>query len=682
VYHGDPLGDGVDHSGTSFQPAGAAWTSPSLDGQLYGEPLEATGRVFAATENDTVYALAADTGQVLWSTHLGTAVPSADLPCGNISPRVGITSTPVIDPARSEIFVVADEMVGGTATHVLVGLDLYSGQLELTQDVDPAGSDHTALLQRAALTLDDGQVVFGYGGNAGDCADYHGWVVAVPEVGGPLRTFEVDAAAGESQGAVWMGGAAAVVDGSGDLWLSTGNGSNASAGEPYDDSDGTLDLTPALAVRQFFAPTTWYQDNAQDLDLAAPPALLSDGLAVQVGKSRTLYLLDRSHLGGVGGQLATATRPAACDNLDGGVAFQGTTVYVGCLSGVVQLEAQAQPAALGVGWTGAGGGPPIVAGGLVWSIGGGDLDALDPASGATVQQFPLGAEANDFPTPSVGDGLLLAPSATAVHAFAGPAGLPGPPAPPPTTTPGYWLVRSQGQVSALGGAPDDGSAPGPLSAPVVALAASPGALGYRLAGADGGVFCFGGAPYEGSMGGRPLNQPVVGMAATPDGRGYWLVARDGGIFSFGDAPYEGSMGGRPLNQPIVGMAATPDGRGYLLVARDGGVFAFGDARYAGSMGGTPLRAPVVGLALDPATGGYWLAGADGGVFSFDAPFEGSAGALALGAPVVAVASTPDGGGYRLAGADGGVFCFGDAAYRGGAAAGPPGDPVVALATFP
>ena len=57
---------GVDASGASFSPASAAWTSPMLDGQLYGQPLVATGRVYAATENDTVYALAADTGAVLW----------------------------------------------------------------------------------------------------------------------------------------------------------------------------------------------------------------------------------------------------------------------------------------------------------------------------------------------------------------------------------------------------------------------------------------------------------------------------------------------------------------------------------------------------------------------------------------------------------------------------------------
>ena len=184
-----PPGSGNDTSGTDLDPAGPAWTSPTLDGQLYGEPLEATGRVFVATEADTVYALAADSGAVLWSTTIGTPVPSGDLPCGNISPTVGITSTPVVDPALGEIFVVGDELVDG-APHQLLGLEIYTGAVLLRQVVDPPGAYTPAILQRASLTLDQGRVVFGYGGNDGDCTNYHGWVVSVPESGGtpgPLR---------------------------------------------------------------------------------------------------------------------------------------------------------------------------------------------------------------------------------------------------------------------------------------------------------------------------------------------------------------------------------------------------------------------------------------------------------------------------------------------------------------
>ncbi|MFZ0379118.1 MAG: PQQ-binding-like beta-propeller repeat protein [Solirubrobacteraceae bacterium] len=91
TYHGTAEATGVDAAHTRLLPSRRAWTSSVLDGQLYGEPLVADGRVVAATENDTVYVMAARTGRILWSRHLGEPVPSGDLPCGDISPLVGIT---------------------------------------------------------------------------------------------------------------------------------------------------------------------------------------------------------------------------------------------------------------------------------------------------------------------------------------------------------------------------------------------------------------------------------------------------------------------------------------------------------------------------------------------------------------------------------------------------------------
>ncbi len=64
VYHGNPQGTGVAPSASSVILSSRAWTSPTLDGQLYGEPLVSDGRVFVASENDTVYALSAATGRV------------------------------------------------------------------------------------------------------------------------------------------------------------------------------------------------------------------------------------------------------------------------------------------------------------------------------------------------------------------------------------------------------------------------------------------------------------------------------------------------------------------------------------------------------------------------------------------------------------------------------------------
>lgn len=421
VYHHDAGGSGNAGPGIDLSSLTTAWTSPVLDGQLYGEPLVLGSAVFVATENDSVYKLSASNGTVLWHRQLATPVPSGDLPCGNISPTVGITSTPVIDPTRDEIFVVADEDVAGTPRHELFGLNTGTGATELSQDVDPPGAFTPAMLNRASLTLDKGNVVFGYGGNYGDCSHYHGWVVSVPETGGPMATFEADAAPGENQGAVWMGGAAPVIATSGDVWVETGNGSVTSPSGPYDDGEGVLDLTPSLTLRQYFAPGNWYQLNADDEDLSTAPAVLPDGYVVAAGKSRAVYLLDQTHLGGIGGQVGELT--GVCGNdIDGGTAYSGNVVYLPCESGVMAVRVDPTTRSVSELWqtpTGAGG-PPILAGGMVWTISGTSLYGLNPANGEALRQLAINGNATDFPTPSYGDGLLLAPSGDQVAAFAGP----------------------------------------------------------------------------------------------------------------------------------------------------------------------------------------------------------------------------------------------------------------------
>jgi outer membrane protein assembly factor BamB len=476
VYHSDPAGTGVATSLTAVNTGTRAWTSPTLDGDIYGEPLVYAGRVYVATENDTVYALSSATGAIVWSDHLGTPVPSSSLPCGNIAPTVGITGTPVIDRQRGEIFVVADEMVNGGPAHLLAGLATASGRTEITQDVDPPGADPAALLQRTGLTLDNGRVVFGMGGNYGDCGSYRGRVEAVPETGGRATIYTVDAGADESRGAVWMGGAAPVVDGGGHVWVSVGNGSVTSSSHAYDHSDSVIELSATMRFLQFFAPSNWASENASDLDMSTAPALLPDGQVIAAGKDGTVYLLSSAHLGGIGHQEAALS--SACSNdIDGGSAVAGSTVYLPCLSGIIAVREATSPPGLRLLWSsGKGGGPPIIAAGLIWTIGqDGVLYGLDPATGMAAQQASIGVPANHFPTPSVGDDLLLAPSARNVVAFGpgsggtapastapGPAASVGPPGSQPTSSGGGGL------------------APGALAGIVVGALAAAGGAGWLL----------------------------------------------------------------------------------------------------------------------------------------------------------------------------------------------------------
>jgi len=680
------LRTGVDSSGDTFTNPTAAWTSPALDGSLYGQPLIYSNRVFAATENDSVYALAADTGAVLWSTHVATAFNPATVLhlCGDITPTVGITGTPVIDAARSEIFVVATEQVPGGASHHLIGLNLYTGAIDLDEDIDPAAVVAPAYeLQRVSLGLTAGRVIIGMGGNSGDCGTYHGLVISAPEDGSAPSTFTVADLPSDNQGAVWMGGAAPVIDAQGNVWVATGN---AATGTTPDDSDSVLKLSPTMSLLDRFTPSTWKSDNDTDQDLASTaPVLLPNGLVFQVGKLRTAYVLQQSHLGGTGGQLSESADFCGNDP-DGGAAQSNGTVYVPCSDGLraVTPTSSAAPVASWTTTTGAHS-SPIVTGAYVWSIGGSTLYELNASNGSLYKSFAIGNVTTHFPSPAAADDLVVAPSSNLLHAFAGDTGLPGPPTPAPSE-PGYWLVASDGGIFSFGSATFYGSTGNlVLNRPIVGMAATPDRRGYWLVASDGGVFAYGDAGFYGSTGAIHLNQPVVGIAPTVDGRGYWLVASDGGVFAFGDAAYEGSMGGTHLNQPVVGIAAGADDAGYRLVAADGGIFAFGSAPFSGSAGNIPLAKPIVGMATTPGTGGkaYWLVASDGGIFNYGgAGFDGSTGAESLGSPVVGIASTADGLGYWLASADGGVYSFGDAVFSGALAGLPLNKPVVGIATGP
>jgi polyvinyl alcohol dehydrogenase (cytochrome) len=143
-------------------------------------------------------------------------------------------------------------------------------------------------------------VYFGFGGNYGDCATYRGRLASVPESGGTPHFFTVDSGPGESQGAIWMGGAAPAVGPGGDLWVATGNGSVYSGKHAYDDSDGILEISPSLRLLHYFAPASWAVNNSHDLDMSTEPVVLPDGQVIAAGKSQILYLFNGTHLGGIG----------------------------------------------------------------------------------------------------------------------------------------------------------------------------------------------------------------------------------------------------------------------------------------------------------------------------------------------------------------------------------------------
>ncbi|HAW10488.1 MAG TPA: hypothetical protein DCX12_05355, partial [Chloroflexi bacterium] len=105
VYHQNQQRTGQSPNTPALTSLATKW-SAQLDGAVWAEPIVVGDNVIVATENDTLYALNPLTGGVVWQDHVGTPVPQADLPCGNIFP-LGMTGTPAYDAATQSIFVVA-----------------------------------------------------------------------------------------------------------------------------------------------------------------------------------------------------------------------------------------------------------------------------------------------------------------------------------------------------------------------------------------------------------------------------------------------------------------------------------------------------------------------------------------------------------------------------------------------
>lgn len=391
TYHRDNARSGVGPAQPAATRLTAAWRA-KLDGAVYGQPLVVRGRVLAATENDTVYALDPAGGAVVWSRHLGTPVPGSDLPCGNVDP-LGITGTMAYDAGSGLVFALA-ESTGGV--HTLYGIDVTTGQVRVRRVAEPPKGDKIAHQQRSALTVQDGRVYIAYGGLFGDCADYIGSVVSVPVSGsGAVQSYAIPT---PREGGIWAPGGGVVRDGT--LYYAVGNGESTSG---FDGSDTVIALDPALRRTDFFAPATWAQDNEQDLDLGSmTPAVVASAIVI-VGKRGVAYVLDPDHLGGLGGQ---RSQTDICKAF-GSAAVSGTTLFLPCRDGIRSATLDPTSGTLRPGWHGPSGaaGSPVVAGGAVWVVDydGGLLYLLDPGTGRVRSRLAIG-QAPHFASPTVAGG--------------------------------------------------------------------------------------------------------------------------------------------------------------------------------------------------------------------------------------------------------------------------------------
>lgn len=363
---------------------GRLFTVP-VDGQIYGQPLylqnvtvpsQGTHNVvFVATQHDSVFAFDADSYSAtpLWEDNFVnaaagvTTVPCADVygtDC-DINPEIGITSTPVIDPASGTLYVTAKtrEPLGSTscgsngtydycyrlhALDISTGAEKFGGPVVIAASV-PGSSAVDSVngivtfrafrhLQRPGLLLVNGTLYVGFGSH-GDNDPYHGWLMAY-DAATLQQTAVFNVTPNGTEGAIWQGGGGISADESGYIYVVTSNGTFDADTGGSDYSESVLKMqvkSGQFQVLDYFTPFNQATLTMEDLDLGSSPALLlpdQPGAHVHLiatgGKDGRVWILNRDNLGHLQTNDAGALQiiSSLSDGLFGGLTYWNGNLYV------------------------------------------------------------------------------------------------------------------------------------------------------------------------------------------------------------------------------------------------------------------------------------------------------------------------------------------------------------------
>jgi hypothetical protein len=289
--------------------------------------------VFVATEHDSVYAFDVDTGAILWQVSLIGAgeTTSDDRGCGQVTPEIGITSTPVIDRSagpHGTVYVVAMTKDASSNYHQrLHALDITTGK-----EMAPSPTEMTAMFgvttfapkqykERAALLLSNGTIYTTWASHCDD-APYGGWIIALNQ-----STLAITSALNVALGAtgsgyasqgpsIWMSGGGPAADSAGNVYVLTANGrfdttfnvGGFPVGGDYGNSFVKISSSGGvLGVADYFAMSGEVAESSGDVDLGSGGVMLlpdmTDAkgtvqhLAVGAGKDGNLYVVNRDNMG-------------------------------------------------------------------------------------------------------------------------------------------------------------------------------------------------------------------------------------------------------------------------------------------------------------------------------------------------------------------------------------------------
>ena len=281
--------------------------------------------VYVATEHDSVYAFDADglSSSPLWHVSFlksgVTTVPCANVgECGDIPTEIGITSTPVIDPASGTIYVVAKTKEGTNyvqrlhALDITTGAEKFGGPVVLAASVAGTGSGSSGGQlafnarrenQRTGLLLSNGVVYFAFGSH-GDVSPWHGWVLGYNAT--TLQQVLVyNATPNGNGGGIWQSGGGLATDATGSIYFATSNGDFDVNIGGVDYGDSVEKISTGGSVLDYFTPHDQSILSTNNLDFgSAGPVLLVDQpsgpyphLLISAGKNGTIYVINRDNMG-------------------------------------------------------------------------------------------------------------------------------------------------------------------------------------------------------------------------------------------------------------------------------------------------------------------------------------------------------------------------------------------------
>jgi hypothetical protein len=451
-----------------------------LNGQIYAQPLVVGHVLFVATETDWIYGLNPGTGALEWSRKIGTAFRDASLNCADLTPSLGVTSTPTVDPSTGIVYLVDQAYVSGRLGWFMHAINPATGaempHFPVAIKGPPVNSPKqpfspTKEMQRPGLLFLGGVIYAAFGSHC-DFAPYFGIVVGVNTRGKQTTMWSVEGSQGGAGGGIWQAGGGLVSDGPNQILVSSSNGYGGGTPDPVGhipassppanlaDSVIRLDVQPngSLKATNFFSPRDDATIDHHDWDLAGSPVALPaqfstpkyPHLVVATGKEGIVYLLDRDSLGGVGegsggkdlalgeyGPNGEAISTAGTWPGNGGYVYVATLADAAGGAGAIDVYkftssngrpgldlvgTSSQPALFGVS------GPLITSDGttsgsaVVWVVNAGHLQAYDPVpvnKKLTLIGNWFVGDTDAFTPPGIGNNTLyVADQAGMVYGFA------------------------------------------------------------------------------------------------------------------------------------------------------------------------------------------------------------------------------------------------------------------------